>query len=76
MVTEVLKEANGYYDPDRVLARVVAIDDILVHSNADLMELAIIDGWQICVSKNDHFKKGHQAIYKSSGRLNSENKVI
>lgn len=46
----------------RKLARVVIVDDVVVHPNADALELAIIGGWQCCVKK-DEFKKGDKAIY-------------
>lgn len=46
----------------RELARIVAIDEILVHPKADRMELAIIGGWQCCVKK-DEFKAGDIALY-------------
>lgn len=46
----------------RKLASVVKLDDVVVHPNADKMELAIIGGWQCCVQK-DEFKKGDLAVY-------------
>jgi hypothetical protein len=46
----------------RELARIVQIDEILVHPKADRMELAMIGGWQCCVKK-DEFKAGDIALY-------------
>lgn len=47
---------------DRKLLRVVIIDDIIEHPNADSLELAIVGGWQMCVKKGE-FSKGGKAIY-------------
>lgn len=47
---------------DRKLLRVVIIDDIIEHPNADSLELAIVGGWQVCVKKGE-FSKGGKAIY-------------
>lgn len=47
---------------ERKLARVVIIDDVLEHPNADQLELALVGGWQCCVKKGD-FKKGDLAVY-------------
>lgn len=46
----------------RKLARIVQIDSILPHTNADALELAIIGGWQVVVKK-DQFNSGDMAIY-------------
>jgi RNA ligase (TIGR02306 family) len=46
----------------RKLARIVQIDNILPHTNADTLELAIVGGWQVVVKK-DQFKTGDLAIY-------------
>lgn len=46
----------------RQLARVVAIDDVIPHPNADKLSIAIIGGWQVCI-KLDEFKKGDLALY-------------
>ncbi|QXO10076.1 hypothetical protein pEaSNUABM37_00115 [Erwinia phage pEa_SNUABM_37] len=46
----------------RQLARVVRIDDVIQHPNADRMSLAIIGGWQVCI-KLEEFKKGDLALY-------------
>lgn len=47
---------------ERILAKVVEVDDVIPHSNADSLELAIIGGWQCCVKKEE-FKKGEKAVY-------------
>lgn len=47
---------------ERKLARVVLLDDVITHPNADALELAIVGGWQ-CVVKKGEFKKGDAAIY-------------
>lgn len=47
---------------DRKLARIVLIDDIIPHPNADMLEIAIIDGWQ-CVVKKGEFTPKMKAIY-------------
>lgn len=47
---------------ERKLARVVVVDDIIVHPNADSLELAIVGGWQCCIKKGE-FQKGDLAVY-------------
>lgn len=47
---------------ERKLIRVVVIDDIIEHPNADSLELAIVGGWQVCVKKGE-FTKGNLALY-------------
>ena len=32
---------------ERKLMRVVVIDDVVKHSNADSLEIAIVGGWQV-----------------------------
>lgn len=46
----------------RQLVRVVAIDDVIPHPNADRMSLAIVGGWQVCILLNE-YKKGDLALY-------------
>tara|TARA_Y100000593_G_C4320160_1_gene343370 strand:+ start:5172 stop:6245 length:1074 start_codon:yes stop_codon:yes gene_type:complete len=46
----------------RKLAKLVVIDEIKEHPNADSLELAIIGGWQVCVRKGEFAQKG-VAIY-------------
>jgi len=38
----------------RKLAKVVKIDNIIEHTNADALELAIIGGWQVVVKKGEY----------------------
>jgi RNA ligase (TIGR02306 family) len=47
---------------ERKLLRVVKIDNVIPHDNADSLELAIVGGWQVCVKK-DQFKAGDVAMY-------------
>ena len=47
---------------ERKLLRVVVIDEIVEHPNADALELGIVGGWQVCVKKGE-FKAGDKAIY-------------
>ena len=47
---------------DRVLARVVRIDDVKTHHNADSLDLALVGGWQ-CVIKRGEYQAGDLAIY-------------
>ena len=57
-----IREGFGVVEKDRKLARLVIIDDVVNHPNADALELAIVGGWQLCV-KMGEFKKGDRAIY-------------
>lgn len=57
-----MSEAKAVVEDFRQLARVVAIDDVIPHPNADKLELAIIGGWQVCI-KLGEFKKGDLALY-------------
>jgi RNA ligase (TIGR02306 family) len=47
---------------DRKLLRVVQIDDVVEHSNADSLEIALVGGWQVCVKKGE-FAKSDLAVY-------------
>lgn len=47
---------------ERKLVKVVQVDDVLVHDNADSLEIAIIGGWQ-CVVRKGEFSKGDYAVY-------------
>lgn len=47
---------------ERKLARVVRIDDIRTHDNADALELAYIGGWQVVIKKGE-FQIGDLAVY-------------
>lgn len=46
----------------RKLATIRRIKDILPHNNADTLELAIVDGWQVVVRKSE-FKAGDKIIF-------------
>ena len=47
----------------RKLATIREIKEIRSIEGADLIELAIVDGWQCVVAKKDGFKVGQKAIY-------------
>lgn len=47
---------------ERKLAKVVVVDAIKEHKNADALELAVIGGWQCCVKKGE-FKAGDVGVY-------------
>jgi len=55
-------EVAGDVEEVRELVRVVVLDDVIDHPNADALELAIVGGWQCCV-KLGEFKKGDLAVY-------------
>lgn len=38
---------------ERKLVKVVVIDDVLEHPNADALEIAVIGGWKCCVKKGE-----------------------
>lgn len=57
-----IKEGFGVVEKDRKLARIVVIDDVVVHPNADKLELGIVGGWQ-CVVKKGEYVKGDRAVY-------------
>lgn len=57
-----LKTANAVIENDRKLARIVKIDQVIKHPNADSLSLAMIGGWQ-CVIRLDEYKAGDLAIY-------------
>lgn len=46
----------------RKLVTLRAIDEIREHTNADALELAIVDGWQVVVKKGE-FQTGDLALY-------------
>lgn len=57
-----IREGHGVVEKDRKLAKIVIIDDVVTHPNADKLELAVIGGWQLCVKKGE-YTKGQRAIY-------------
>ena len=46
----------------RSMARIVLIDDVITHPNADKLQLAIVGGWQVVIALGS-FKKGDKALY-------------
>lgn len=48
---------------ERKLATIREVKDILPIENADKIEVAIIDGWECVVKKDDNFKVGDLVIY-------------
>lgn len=62
VVEKPIREGHGVVEKDRKLARIVEIDDVVEHPNAERMELAVVGGWQLCVKKGE-FTKGQRAIY-------------
>jgi RNA ligase (TIGR02306 family) len=62
LVEKPIKEGFGVVEKDRKLARIVVIDDVVKHPNADALELAVVGGWQLCV-KIGEYKKGERAVY-------------
>lgn len=47
---------------ERKLIKVVVIDDVLEHPNADALEIAVIGGWKCCVKKGE-FKPHDLGVY-------------
>jgi RNA ligase (TIGR02306 family) len=48
---------------DRALASVRRIDRVVPHPDADLLDLAIIGGWQCVTQKSNNFKEGDLVCY-------------
>lgn len=46
----------------RKLAYIVEIDDVIEHTNADSLEIAIVGGWQVIIRKGE-FEAGDAAVY-------------
>ena len=46
----------------RKMARVVQIDNVITHINADTLEIAIVGGWQVIIRKGE-FKAGDMAVF-------------
>lgn len=57
-----LREAAGVVEKDRKLARIVRVDNVVAHPNADKLELVLIGGWQLCSTKGQYVKD-QLAIY-------------
>lgn len=47
---------------ERELVKVVTVDEVIQHPNADALEIAIIGGWQCCV-KLGEFVAGSKGVY-------------
>lgn len=59
---EELSTCTWVVEKDRKLARIVVVDNVVEHKNADRLELCMVGGWQ-CVSGKGNFKKGDLAVY-------------
>ena len=46
----------------RKIARIVKLDDVMTHTNADSLDLAIVGGWQVVVKRGE-YKPGDLAIF-------------
>lgn len=57
-----LEEVQAVVETTRQLARIVKVDKVIPHPNADKMSLALIGGWQCCIKLNE-FKDGDLALY-------------
>lgn len=49
-----------------IKVEVIKINDVRTHSNADSLQLATINGWQVCVRKGEH-KSGDLMVYFEQG---------
>lgn len=49
-------------DNERSLARIIQIEEVHKHPNADRMEIVFVGGWPACVNKGS-FKTGDMALY-------------
>lgn len=41
---------------ERILAKIVSIDDVITHPNADTLDIAIIGGWQVVIRRGEYEK--------------------
>lgn len=48
---------------ERNLARIVKLDNVFQHPNADKLDLAIVGGWQCVTNKANNFQAGSWAIF-------------
>lgn len=48
---------------DRVMASVRRISEIKQHPNADKLDIAVVDGWQLVTAKDNGFKVGDLVVY-------------
>lgn len=49
-------------EDNRKMARVVTVDDVLNHDNADALEIAVIGGWRVVIKKGE-FAKGDRVVF-------------
>ena len=57
-----LMESVAYVKPDRAMATIRLVDDILPIEGADAIEVAVVGGWKVVVKKGE-FVKNSMAIY-------------
>lgn len=55
-------EVQAVVEETRALCRVIQIESIVEHTNAEKLELVLVDGWQVCVGLKE-FKVGEKALY-------------
>ena len=55
-------ETMAYVKPDRAMATIRVVDDILPIEGADAIEVAVVGGWKVVVKKGE-FVKNSMAIY-------------
>ena len=48
---------------ERAMATIRRISEIKPHGNADKLDIAIIDGWQLVTAKDNGFKTGDIVVY-------------
>lgn len=48
---------------ERVMASIRQISEIKQHPNADKLDIAVIDGWQLVTAKDNNFKTGDIVVY-------------
>ena len=48
---------------ERAMATIRVIDEIKAHPNADKLDIAVIDGWQLVTAKENGFKTGEIVVY-------------
>lgn len=48
---------------ERAMATIRRISEIKAHPNADKLDLAVIDGWQLVTAKDNGFKAGDTVVY-------------
>lgn len=60
----------------RKLAKVVMVDDVKEHGNADALEIAVIGGWQCCVKKGEFVKNSLAVYFEVDSLLPLDNPVF